>query len=206
MLADLWFGVDLLLTDPPYGIAERCDRKSRKRTALAECNDFAQIVGDDAEFDPVPLLAFPKVVLFGANHFAHKLPPSSSWIVWDKLAGLTSKRGEGFNDNCDAELAWTNLGGTVRTFSHRWMGMLKDSERTEKRQHPTQKPVALMEWIIRKWTNPGDLILDPYMGSGPVLKAAKNTGRRAIGVEIEEAYCRVAAGRLAQEVLPLEVS
>jgi len=196
--------VALVLTDPPYGISERTDRAARQRAALAGCNDFPPIYGDDAPYDPTPLLRFPRLFLFGANHYAERLPASASWLVWDKRDGLQSKRGDTFNDNGDAELAWTNVGGPVRVYSHLWMGMLKASERNEKRIHPTQKPVALMERIIAQHTNPGDLILDPYAGSGSTLRAAKNLGRRAIGCEISADYCAVIVRRLAQSVLPLE--
>ena len=69
--------------------------------------------------------------------------------------------------------------------------------------HPTQKPEALMRQFIAHTTNPGDLILDPFMGSGTTLRAAKDLGRRAIGIELEEKYCEIAVKRLAQQVLPL---
>lgn len=187
-------GVDLVLTDPPYGVAEATDRKARGRDNLAECNDFPPVYGDDAPFDPTHLLTFP-AVLFGANHYADRLPVSPSWIVWDKRDGLAS------NDNADCELAWTNLGGPARLFAHLWNGMVKASERDQRRVHPTQKPVALMSWVIQRWTLPGQLVVDPYMGSGPVCRAAKDLGRRAIGIEIEERYCEVAARRLGQEAL-----
>ncbi|HYE58609.1 MAG TPA: site-specific DNA-methyltransferase [Rhodothermales bacterium] len=197
--------VALVLTDPPYGVAEATDRFSRKRTALARSNDFPPVYGDDRPYDPTPLLRFPRVVLFGANHYADKLPPSASWLVWDKLDGLTTeKRIIGFDDNADVELAWTNLSGPARLLQHRWKGMLKDSEREDRRVHPTQKPVVLMERIIAAHTKPGDLILDPYAGSGPVLRAAKNLGRRAIGCEIVRDYCDVIVTRLQQMTLPLE--
>jgi site-specific DNA-methyltransferase (adenine-specific) len=114
-----------------------------------------------------------------------------------------SKRGDAFNDNGDAEMAWTNLGGPVRVISHLWMGMLKASERDERRVHPTQKPVALFHRIIAEHTRPGDLILDPYMGSGPIAAACRNTGRRYIGIEVSEVYCEVAVQRLQQSVLDL---
>jgi DNA modification methylase len=81
--------------------------------------------------------------------------------------------------------------------------MIKASERDQVRVHPTQKPVALMRWILTKWSKPGDLILDPYMGSGPVARACLDLGRRYIGVELEERYCEIAVSRLSQQVLPL---
>lgn len=191
-------GADLVLTDPPYGVAEQTNRAGKGRAILAPCHDFPPVHGDNEPFDPLHLLGFGRLVLFGANYYAPRLPESPSWIVWDKRDGLTS------NDNADCELAWSNLGGPARVFRHRWNGMIKASERDQRRVHPTQKPVALMEWIIVRATKQGDLVLDPYMGSGPVLQAAKNLGRKAIGIEVEERYCEVAAKRLAQEVLPLE--
>ena len=193
--------VDLVLTDPPYGVSERTQRKSAGRSNLAECNDFPPVFGDDAPFDPSHLLTYRRLVLFGGNYFAQSLPPSPSWIVWDKRDGIPS------NDNADVEMAWTNLGGPARSFHHAWSGMIKASERGDKRVHPTQKPVSLMAWIIQRHTAPGDLVLDPYMGGGSTLVAAKELGRLAIGIEVEERYCEVAAKRLAQDVLfPAEVA
>jgi len=134
-------------------------------------------------------------VLFGANHYAHALPPSPAWIVWDKLDGLQSSRPVGFNDNGDCELAWTNLGGPIRTFTHRWTGLLKGSEQADARVHPTQKPVALMAMILQWRTVPGDLVYDPYAGSGPVLLACEEIGRRCIAVDIDPGYCDVIVER-----------
>lgn len=184
--------VALVLTDPPYGVSEPTNRKERGRTKAAECNDFPPVYGDDQPFDPTHLFRFKRLVLWGANYYADRLPTSPSWLVWDKRDGLPS------NDNADVELAWTNLGGPARSYRHMWNGMVKASERTERRCHPTQKPVSLMSWIIENRTQPGDLILDPYMGGGSTLVAAKRAGRRAIGIEYEERYCETAAARLAQ--------
>jgi site-specific DNA-methyltransferase (adenine-specific) len=191
--------VALIIADPPYGIGVQTNYKARKRTAAARCQDFGEgIIGDRAPFNPAPLLALGRpLVLFGANHYAHLLPPSPSWFVWDKLNGLTSKRPLGFNDSADIELAWSNLGGPARILSHRWMGMVKEgSEARERRVHPTQKPIELMAQIIECFTQPGDLVLDPYMGSGPVIRAAKELGRRSIGIELDERYCKVTVDRL----------
>ena len=196
--------IDLLLTDPPYGIDTPVDNhrfSGGTKTGLRTSVGARQpVYGDREPFDPTPLLRFPRLVLFGANHFASRLPDSGGWLVWDKRKGLEDMQNWPFSE---AELAWTNLSGTVRMYRNRWMGLVRDSERGE-HYHPTQKPVALMRWILERWTKPGDLILDPYCGSGPVLQAAKDLGRRAIGVEICREYCDIAIKRLAQGVLALE--
>jgi len=195
--------VDLVLTDPPYGIDLDTANGSRKRGALATANDYAAVAFDDEPFDPAIILRYQRLILFGANHFASRLPESPSWIVWDKTAGLQSKRAIGFNDNADAELIWTNLGGPVRILGHQWIGLMKATERGESRVHPTQKPVALVRWLVGHFSKPGDLILDPYMGSGPVARACLDLGRRYIGIELSEAYVQIAVKRLQQAVLPL---
>ena len=151
-------------------------------------NDFREIVADGRPFDPTPLLGFEVVALFGGNHFADKLPASSGWIVWDKIYGLSSKREFGFNDGSDVELIWTNRPKAARILRHQWNGLLKASERGENRVHPTQKPIALMEQLVRMLTRPGDIVFDPYMGAGATAVACVRQGRRFIGVEIERDY------------------
>lgn len=188
--------VALILTDPPYGIGVRTSYKSAGRGISTARHtwvprDHPPVVGDTEHFDPRHLLRFGRCVIFGANNFASLLPDSQSWLVWNR---------ESDSATADAELAWTNLGGTVRAFSHLWDGYRRASE-IGQHYHPTQKPVALMAWIIGRATRRGDLVLDPYMGSGPVGRAAKDAGRRYIGIELEERYCELAAKRLAQEVL-----
>ena len=183
--------VDLLLTDPPYGIGYS---SSSSRSVAATAIDYPVMQGDAEPFDPTHLLRFRRVALWGANHYADALPRSPSWWIWDKRPG-----GQ-VNDSADCEMAWTNLGGPARCFRHLWMGMIRDSERNRPSLHPTQKPLALMRWCLVQAGGNG-LILDPYTGSGTILRAAKELGRPAIGIEIEEKYCEIAAGRLEQEVL-----
>lgn len=133
---------DVVVTDPPYGIRYSPSENSSKAWGRKTFVGCSVVTGDDAAFDPSPLLRFPSVVLFGANHYADKLPPSSAWFVWDKRDGLTS------NDFADCELVWTNLGGVARLFRHRWSGALRASEQREARLHPTQKPLVLMRWVL----------------------------------------------------------
>lgn len=200
--------VALVLTDPPYGVGVDTAYHSRGRgkpsakstpvgrSRIARANEYAPVVGDSEPFDPSHLSAYRRLVLWGAHHYADRLPPSPSWLVWDRVSGDSA--------TADAELAWTNLGGTVRTFKYLWNGACRHGEKDTHGLHPTQKPVALMRWIIERWTEPGDLIFDPYMGSGPVAKACAETGRRYIGIEIDEGYCAKAVARLRQQVFSFD--
>jgi DNA modification methylase len=182
---------NVVVTDPPYGIAHPTNYFTRGSSKLARCNDYPLVYGDSGPFDPEPFMRFP-AILWGANHYADKLAPSSGWLVWDKL------RPDGL-DQSRAELAWSSCHKGVRVFTHLWNGMMRASEPGEN-YHPTQKPVALMTWAIGFTEG---TILDPYMGSGPVVVAALKVGRRAIGIEIEEKYCEIAAKRLEQRTLGL---
>ena len=193
--------VELVCTDPPYGIGiVRPDGKmggtsrNLKRWAGQINPTYSPIHGDDEPIDPRPLLEIgTQHIFWGGNYISDKLPPSAAWLVWHKRINNQQ------NDYADCELAWTDLSGPARVFQHMWMGMLRDSEQGI-HHHPTQKPVALMNWCLNVAGGSG-LVLDPYMGSGPVIEAAKLHGRRAIGIEIEEKYCEIAARRLAQGVL-----
>ena len=180
--------VDLVLTDPPYGIGV---------TRMTLGNGNRQVFrGSEAWDDSTPDLSWVissglPAIVWGGNYF--QLPPSRCWFVWDK--------GTGSNDFADCELAWTNLDSTVRKYFQSWVGANAKESYDKDRFHPTQKPVGLMKWCLNRL---GDgLILDPFMGSGTTLVAAKNLNRRAIGIEIEERYCEIAAKRLQQEVLDL---
>jgi DNA modification methylase len=188
--------VEAIVADPPYGIAYSPGGGGKGWAPNSKTftgDDL--IIGDDETFNPTFLLRYDVVVLWGANHYADRLPPMPSWVIWDKR--LTN---DFSNDFADCEMAWTNQGGPARMFRHLWNGLLKDSERGERRVHPAQKPLALMKWVIGKYTIENHIVCDPFMGSGTTLRAAKDLGRRAIGIEIEEKYCEIAAKRLAQKV------
>lgn len=188
-----------LVSDPPYEISHA----NTDRSMMTKSHDPATVAAFKP-FDPRWLSRFPwqRMILFGANHYAHLLPPSAGWVVWDKLEGLTSpKRKIGFNDSSDCELIWTDVDQPARIIPLRWMGMLKAVEKDETRDHPVGKPVLLMGKLIEWLCDPSWVIVDPYCGAGSTLRAAKDLGRKAIGVEIEEKYCEVAARRLQQEVL-----
>lgn len=189
--------VDLVLTDPPYGINYKPQRSQGNCKKWQSQRPFGSVVNDGLPFDPALLLGYSRLILWGGNHYASRLPDSGGWLVWDKKRGASQSRGF---ISSDAELAWTNIGGTVRLFPFMWNGLCRDAEIGE-HYHPTQKPRALMKWCIQIAGDDMDTIVDPFMGSGTTLRAAKDLGRKAIGIEIEEKYCEVAANRLRQEVL-----
>jgi site-specific DNA-methyltransferase (adenine-specific)/modification methylase len=180
-----------IVADPPYGIGYVASGTGQ---GIPARRNTGPVIGDDLPFDPVPFLGWPSVLLWGANHYAHRLPPGR-WLAWDKLNGILR-----FDSYSDVEFAWHSQPGASRIFRHLWKGLLKDSERDGNRQHPTAKPIALMRWCIEE-SGDSQIIIDPFAGTGPTLVAAKDLGRRAIGIEIEERYCEIAAKRLRQEVL-----
>lgn len=193
--------VDVVITDPPYGIGE-ARGKNKSRGNLATAQDYGTSAWDDAPPPPQAFSAMRRVsrhqVIFGGNYFAEWLPNSPSWIVWDKDNGT--------NDFADCELAWTSYNRAVRKIKWRWNGMLQENMgEKDVRFHPTQKPLGLMLWVVGNYSEPGDLILDPYSGSGTTCVAAKRLGRHYIGIEIDPDYCRKARARLRDTEKPLFV-
>lgn len=163
---------------------------------MIEVGKYAPIIGDtttDTALSACTLCAslWPDAVQvwWGGNYYANALPPSSCWLVWDK---------ENTGNFADAELAWTNQKTAVRIFRHMWNGLMKDSERGEKRVHPTQKPVALAEWVFESYGKEGDVIFDPFLGSGMSLIAAEKIGRRLIGAELSPEYLDICIARWEQ--------
>jgi len=183
-------GIDAVISDPPYGINYSPSQNSAKAWGKKTFVGATVVANDDKDFDPLPLLHYPRIVLFGANHFADKLPPSRGWVIWDKREGLPS------NDFADCEMIWTNCDRVARIYRHYWNGALRASEHGQARVHPTQKPLSLMIWLIEKYTTPGDTILDPFMGSGTTGVACIKTGRNFIGIEIDPAYHAIATRRI----------
>lgn len=173
---------DLLLTDPPYGIglAGNPVRQAHER------RDWDDTTSDEAVALVRSLCRWQ--IIFGGNYY--DLPPSQCFLVWDK------QQPEDFS-LAMAEMAWTNLKMPAKVF-RKWA-------LSYKRDHPTQKPEELMAWCIRLASGlvTVDSILDPFMGAGTTLVAAKRLGRRAVGIDKEEKYCEVAARRLSQGALDL---
>lgn len=210
---------DIAVADPPYGISVvkggtiggakpfgkvgggkphpfAGDKKGRvhgpSRKAIIEPGQYAPIIGDDttetavASYHTLLALGVPAIVLWGGNYFANALPPSRCWLVWDK---------ENTGTFADAELAWTNQDAIVRLLRHQWSGLIKASERGERRVHPTQKPVALAEWVVDTIAPKAVSMIDPFLGSGWTLIAAERKGIQFFGCELSPAYVDVAVLR-----------
>lgn len=179
--------VDAVVTDPPYGIGEAAGRNA-SRGNLAVAKDFGVASWDDSTADDAVALALTRArwgVVFGGNYYS--LPPTSCWLVWDKI--------NGDNDFADCELAWTNLPKAVRRLKYLWNGMLKAPGET-RGDHPTQKPIGVMSWVIQQLPADARTILDPFMGSGTTGVACAKLGRKFIGIEMEPKYFDIACKRI----------
>ena len=131
-------------------------------------------------------------IIWGGNFMLDYLGKASCMLVWDK-----GRRGM---DQADCEIAWTDLPGQSRIFNYKWNGMLQENMKAkEERVHPTQKPVALYSWLIGRFANPGDKILDTHVGSASSLIACHRAGMEYWGFEIDPVYYATAKERLENE-------
>lgn len=189
--------VDLILTDPPYGIDVIRKTFNHKNSKPGQCLAH-KTYWEDAEWDKKPItdeyikeiLRISKFqIIWGGQYYLHILGDCDGFFVWDKQ-----------NDGCDQanfEMAWNNLGGSNRIFRYLWRGMLQaNMKEKEFKYHPTMKPLSLMRWCIEK-TN-AKTIIDPFMGSGTTGVACQELGRNFIGIEISEKYFKIAERRINQ--------
>ncbi len=189
-----------IVTDPPYGVKNGGDYtrlSGGKRPSnnfhgrTMQSRDWGGILGDDKPFDPLPWLRFQKVVLWGYQYFAQRLP-AGTILVWQK--NRDSVLGK-FMSDC--ELAWMKGGVGTYLFKHIWRGMDRESEQCQKTLHPTQKPVALFDWVLRRAKiSPPQIVVDPYMGSAPCALACIKAGLSFIGIEQDSRHFETAVGRV----------
>ena len=174
---------DLICTDPPYGLADRLQggtwgaKYGQGLVWDQEAPDLSEILTHGAH-----------AIVWGGNYFV--LPPSRCWLVWRKPDAVRTM--------ADVDLAWTSYDAPSRFISHSIAATNK-----ERNGHPTQKPLRVMIWSLSQALNEPVTVLDPFMGSGTTLVAAKELGKIACGIELDERYCEIAARRLSQEVLDL---
>jgi site-specific DNA-methyltransferase (adenine-specific) len=187
---------DLAIVDPPYGIGED-GAKNHSRDRLATATRYTPKSWDKepprAEYFIEVRRVSRNQIIWGGNYFF--LPPSSCWIVWDK---------DNSGDFADCELAWTSFKTAVRKFKYRWNGMLQqDMAEKEVRIHPTQKPVAIYRWLLEKYAEPGQLIIDTHLGSGSHAIACHYFGANLTACEIDADYYKSACERITRETAQL---
>lgn len=186
--------VDAVVTDPPYGLGGRM--KSGAGEWAKGWNEAPEWDRETVAGLVEMLQPFQQIIVWGGNYYP--FPPARGWLIWDKCQEHTSGHGE---------LAWTNIDQPVRTFR---LSRVEAYSRMNK-QHPTQKPVALMEWCLR-FIQLNFSILDPFMGSGTTGVAAVRDGRAFVGIEKDPAHFATACRRIEKAVaeqaslLPLEVA
>lgn len=189
---------DLAIVDVPYGIGENGDRNA-SRGKLAIAKNYKAFAGGDIEA-PGPeyfrelFRVSENQIIWGANHFISRIPFNSScWIVWDKVTGES--------DFADSELAWTSFDTAVRNFRFQWSGMLQGNmKHKELRIHPTQKPIALYKWLLSKYAESGQKILDTHLGSGSSRIAAYDLGFDFWGTELDKDYFEAQEKRFATHI------
>lgn len=196
MRARLLALADAVIGDPPYGISyRRGDGGGGIHTKRRRNDDGGRSMhGDDQPFDPRPWAKAGSCILWGANHYARRLPDRPGrWLAWNKLGDL-----EPWDSYSDVELAWCSRPGKDKIFSHLWKG-LAQAGAGEKRFHKTAKPVALMEWCIGVFPE-AEVIVDPFMGSATTGVACIRLGRTFVGVEIDPATFEIAVERMRAEL------
>jgi len=189
---------DAVVSDPPYGIGFQ--HSGGGVGLIGATRKLGKIIGDGVPFDPSPWLGYDKVVLMGADHFAARLPQDKGdLLVWDKSVNC------GPNASFrDVEFAWSSTRTPRNIYRHVWMGAMRESDSGVKgrkeRHHVSQKPVALMQWLIATCRiKVGKTVLDPYMGSGSTGVACLLSGHRFVGVEIDPDHFATACNRIREQ-------
>lgn len=189
--------IDMVYTDPPYGINENGDRSKRNgKNSLRDGVIYENFKDDSIQYaiDAYNLCEALNIdiqIWWGANYYCHSLPQSNNWLIWDKR--LEDKQRD-FNSDC--ELAWVkNSKNSCRIFRHLWKGLIKGSENGQARVHPTQKPIALAEWSFDEYGNGSKNILDLFGGSGSTLIACEKKNLNCFMMELSPVYCGVILDR-----------
>jgi 16S rRNA G966 N2-methylase RsmD len=182
---------DMVFTDPPYGVdVVGSGGTIGGNTKNAKAGNYSKVIGDDKPYDPSHIFLFDCFIfIWGANYFLHKLPSRGQWVVWDK------NRPEGTTFS-DCELAWTNGDGiAIKKYKCTWDGFHREGE-SEKRVHPTQKPIKLCSDILNNLSKLNQIIVDLFLGSGSTMVASHQLKRKCYGMELDPKYCQVIIDRM----------
>lgn len=188
---------DLAIVDPPYGGVTKGGYMKNSATGLAAVQNYHLALWEcpkpSKEYFTELMRVSKNQVIWGGNYFASMLPDSQCWLVWDK------KHPEGVHF-ADCELAWTSFNLASRIFHYLWNGMIQQNMADKQiRIHPTEKPISLYQWILDKYTEKGQKILDTHAGSASSLIACHRAGLDAWGFEIDKEYYTKAKERLDRE-------
>ncbi len=170
---------DLACVDPPYGIGVNQMNMGGRKTVKPDKRQWDAAVPGKEYFVELMRISHHQIV-WGGNYF--DLPPSKHFLIWDKGETMYGR------DFAECELAWSSMNKTARMF--------KKNPNQPDRFHPTQKPVALYEWILTNYAKPGQRILDTHLGSGSSAIAAHNLGFEFVGCELDPDYFRGACERI----------
>lgn len=176
---------DLAIVDPPYGLNMAEGTKTRGKGKVYKKNDWDNTIPAKEYWASLFRVSAAQIV-WGGNYMTEFLPPSMGWIVWNKCQGAFSL--------ADGELAWTSFDRALRIFDCSRSSMMQDG-----REHPTQKPIKLYEWLLTNYAKPGQRILDTHLGSGSSAIAAHNLGFDFVGCERDKDYCDTATAWLKRE-------
>lgn len=182
---------NMVFTDPPYGVnVVSGNGNIGGNTKNAKAGNYSKVIGDDKPYNPSHLFLFDCFIfIWGANYFIDKLPSRGQWVVWDK----NRPQGTTFSD---CELAWTNGKGiAIKKYKCTWDGFHREGE-SEKRVHPTQKPIKLCSDILKNFTNNNEIIIDLFLGSGSTMVASHQIKRKCYGMELDPKYCDVIVNRM----------
>jgi 16S rRNA G966 N2-methylase RsmD len=191
---------DMVFTDPPYGVdVVGSGGTIGGNTKNAKAGNYSKVIGDDKPYDPSHIFLFDCFIfIWGANYFLDKLPSRGQWVVWDK------NRPEGTTFS-DCELAWTNGDGiAIKKYKCTWDGFHREGE-SEKRVHPTQKPIKLCSDILNNLSKLNQIIVDLFLGSGSTMVAAHQLNRKCYGIELDPKYCQVIIDRMHKLDPSLEI-
>ena len=185
---------DMVFTDPPYGIDVVKDNKVGADFGVAKKGIYSKVISDDTTetakefYDKCVELKMENFIIFGGNYFTNFLPFSDGWLIWNKR-GDTGIR----NTFADGEMAWCSFHTPIRLYHQLWNGMIREGEK-DKRVHPTQKPIRMLSEIIKDHVK-GDVIYDGFLGSGSILLASEQQGKKCYGMELDPKYCDVIVKR-----------
>lgn len=198
---------DLAIVDPPYGIGiHKMNYTQSTNGGVAKRRDYSNITDWDSAiptkeyFDELNRVSKNQIV-WGGNYFTEILPPTKGWILWDKR---TEEKYN--NDFADGELSWTSFDKPLRCFRWLWSGMLQQNMKNkEERIHPTQKPIALYQWLLQNYAKQGDKILDTHLGSGSIAIAIDSVNKiekmelTLTACELDKEYYDKAIDRIEKE-------